>query len=260
MRNTLLLPFLIIIAIYVNACGTLTVPKPGRGVPAELSEPETILADFKSKNSTLKHFKGVGRIELRQNGRPLIDERIVWIASEPSKLSIAVLVSGFPAIKLASDGQWLYYYEAGREKNIFKKLRKDDPSLERLISIPIRTSEIVTLIAGRVPLRDYNSSRLLTLPDASGFILELKNSWWGVLEKIYLDETKTRIRKIDFFNRLGALEYSVKFEKVNLIDGYRIPVLLNISNDEGVAVQFKVDRFWANVEVSPSMFELKPTG
>jgi hypothetical protein len=139
-------------------------------------------------------------------------------------------------------------------------MRTDDPSLKRLILIPIKTSEIVTLIAGRIPLREYHSARLAMLPNGSGHVLELKNRWWGVLEKLYLDETKTRVRQIEFFNRLGSLEYRVNFEKMKTIDGFRVPFLWKISNDEGIDVQFKIDRFWANIEVSPDMFVLEPPG
>jgi len=260
MRSSQHLPLLIIILFFLSACGSLTAPKPGPGIPVEPSESQVLLAEFKDINSTLKHFKGIGKIKLQQKGQIRIDERIAWVGSAPSKLSLAVFISGFPAIKLASDGQWLYYYESGREKNVFKKIRTNDPSLKRLIYIPIKTSEIVTLIAGRIPLRDYHSSRLVMLPDSSGHVLELKNRWWGVLEKLYLDAAKTRIRQIEFFNRRGALEYRVTFEKMKTISGYRVPVLLNISNDEGIDVQFKVDRFWANIEILPSMFVLEPPG
>ena len=260
MRSIQPLPLLLIIAFFLNACGSLSAPKPHIGIPAEPSELQALLSAVKNRNSTLEHFKGIGKIKLRQNGKTLIDERIAWVGSKPAKLSLAVLVSGFPAIKLASDGQWLYYYEAGREKSIYKKMRADDPSLKRLISIPIKASEIVTLMAGRIPLRDYHSARLMMLPKGNGYVLELENRWWGVLEKLYLDDAKTRIRQIELFSRLGSLEYRVNFEKMKTIEGYQIPFLMHISNDEGIDVQFKADRFWVNIEVTPAMFVLEPTG
>ena len=251
---------LIALAFYLTACGSLTAPKTGPGIPAAPDEPQVLLAEVKDRNTTLKHFKGIGKIKLRQNGKTLIDERIAWIGSEPSKLSLVVLVSGFPAIKMASDGQWLYYLESGREETVFKKMRANDPSLKRLISIPIRTSEIVAILAGRIPLREHHSLRLNFPEGGSGPVLELKNRWWGVLQKLYFDETKKQLHQVEFFNRTGSLEYRVKFENMKTSDGYRIPQRLHLSNDEGIDVLFRIDRFWANIEVSPSMFVLKPTG
>lgn len=254
------LPLLIVMAICLSACGSLTTTKPGPEISAEADEPQVLLAEVKDRNTTLKHFKGIGKIKLRQNGKTLIDERIAWIGSEPSKLSLVVLVSGFPAIKMASDGKWLYYLESGREETVYKKMRADDPSLKRLISIPIRTSEIVAILAGRIPLREHHSLRLDLPESGSGPVLELKNRWWGVLQKLYFDETKKQLHQVEFFNKMGSLEYRVKFENMKTNNGYRIPHRLHLSNDEGVDVLFRIDRFWANIEVSPSMFVLQPTG
>jgi hypothetical protein len=42
------------------------------------------------------------------------------------------------------------------------------------------------------------------------------------------------------------------------IAGYPVPALLSISNGDGMDLQIVVNRYWADVDVSSSMFVLNP--
>jgi hypothetical protein len=42
------------------------------------------------------------------------------------------------------------------------------------------------------------------------------------------------------------------------VDGYQVPASLSITNGEDLDLQFEVNRYWADVDVSPAMFVLNP--
>src|SRR5210317_1877082 len=98
---------------------------------AAMAEARMVLLALGSQNEKLINFKGIGKIKVWQNGEKKINERIAWIGSETAKLSIVVLISGHPAVKMASDGKWFYYYEARQGKPIYKKRSATDATLQR---------------------------------------------------------------------------------------------------------------------------------
>ncbi|MGD9302525.1 MAG: DUF4292 domain-containing protein [Desulfobacterales bacterium] len=225
---------------------------------AARAEAQMVISILNSQNHGLKNFKGLGKITVRQNQATRVDERIAWIASETAKLNIAVLVGGHPAIKMASDGKWFYYYEAREGRPFYKKVPASDANLKRVITIPIKTSDIIALLAGRVPLREHHSAILESAASGQGYVLVLKRRWWGVTEKIYLDETKSRVHQTEFYNRSGSLVYLARFDEMQTVKGYRVPALVSITDGDGIELKLVIYRYWADVDVSESMFVLNP--
>jgi hypothetical protein len=225
---------------------------------ANVAEARRLITLLESQNNALQYFKGIGKLKVRNNGKVQIDERVAWVGSRPQKISIAILISGFPAVKMASDGQWFYYLEVQGDKHFFKKVKASDASLKPLIAIPIYPHEIITLLAGQVPVPEHHSAYLKTAADTGNVVLILKRRWWGIVEKIYFDDTKTRVYQIEVFNRSGSLAYRVAFHNIKQINQYRIPFQFRISSPEGVDCQLDTVRYWADVPVSPSVFVLQP--
>ena len=225
---------------------------------AAMTDARIVLLTLSNQNHTLKNFKGIGKIQAWQKGKKRIDERIAWIGSGTVKISIVVLISGHPAIKIASDGKWLYYYEARQGEPLYKKIPATDATLQRIVSVPINPIDIITLLAGRTPLREHQSAVLHRQDSGPGYVLTLKKRWHGIVEKIYLDEDKTQVRQIEFFNRSGSLIYRARFDEMQTVNKYQVPLRLSISSDEGMGFQLEVQKYWADVPVSPSMFVLDP--
>jgi len=248
--------------IYCSSCSSLStkISRPTTEVPESGAnvEAQALLAGVSRQNASLNSFKGVGRIRLSQNGRKKFDERVAWIGSGRNKLSIVLMISGYPAVRMASDGEWFYYYEVGEGKPIYRKIPAGEASLKHIVSIPIKADDVLDLLAGRVPLREHNTVTLQKSETEQGYILVLKKGWWGDVEKIYLDENKTRINLIEFYSAIGSLIYQVRFEEMQMINGYLVPARLSVSNDEDTDFQLVVDRYYTDVPVTASMFVLNP--
>jgi hypothetical protein len=211
-------------------------------------------------NDDLNTFKGVGKIKLWNKDNSQIAERVAWAGAEPSSLSIVLLISGHPGPRLSTDGKYLYYLDLQNKKNPFKKIRVSNASLEKILSLPITSSDIIELLRGRVPLHSYTSAALVPELIGKDYVLVLGKRWHGVIEKIYLTGDNKSAWKIEVFNLRGRLRYRAEFKRMQNIQGFRVPVRLDISNDAGDGFSLEIDRYLANVLVSPSMFVLKPPG
>jgi hypothetical protein len=248
--------------LFIGGCSGLTAIFPPAPLgPEELekaAQAQRMLSALSDQNQALKNFKGIGKIKVWQKDKLQFDERIAWIGSVPSKLSMAVLVSGFPVIKIASDGEYLYYYEVRDGHPYYKKMATTDASLHQILSIQITVSDILQLLTGRVPLREHRSASLLTDNSGRGAVLALEGRWRGVIEKVFFDDPESRINQIEFFNRFGALIYRAKFIEMQTLQEYTVPLRLSVSNDEGSHFLLDIDQYWVEDTLAPSLFVLNP--
>lgn len=249
----------LIAASLISACAVF---RPAREVEitpaAKVNVVLSLLSTLKTQNDSLLNFKGIGNIQIRQNGRLQLDQRIAWIGEKPAKLFVAVLVSGYPAVKIATNGTYLTYLEVSGQDTIFRKMPASDPSLEKLISIPISSSEVIALLAGRIPIPEFDQAALIEEESASGTVLVLKDRWWGVRQKIYYDPGLSGIRQVDVFNRPDSLKYRVEIERMQSINGFQVPQRLLLSTDDGTDCRLNIDRYWVNIDLPPDVFILTP--
>ena len=249
----------LIAALLVSGCAVFRPARELEITPAEkASEVRDLLAVLKTQNDALRNFKGIGNIQIRQNSRLQLDQRVAWIGEKPVKLSIAVLISGYPAVKLATDGKWLYYLEVHGQDTTFRKIAASDPSLKKLISIPISSSEIITLLAGQIPMPKFDSAVLMEENTPPGYVLVLKEKWWGVRQKIYYDQSISEVSRVEVFQRSGALKYRAEIKNRQSINGFQVPLQLRLLTHDGVDCLLMIDRYWVNVDPPPSVFVLTP--
>jgi hypothetical protein len=238
---------------------SIGLPPAAQDTSPSAIEARSILDRLQKTNETLKNFKGIGRLTIRKDGKVQMDERLAWIGSDPLRLSVVLFAGGFPAARMAGDGEWLYYQDAEAPNSPVKKVRASDPDFKRLLSIPIQSSDILALMRGRIPIREYGSARLQPLASGKGFVLLLMRTW-GVQQKIFLDESKSGVTQTEVYDSSGNLLFQANFLEMQLVDGYMVPLRLAVSNDDKVVVQLLVERYWADVPVTPSMFVLGSPG
>ncbi len=257
-RNRQIFIMLLITAFFLPACSGLVdrisqKPKDFK-VAVEARELLTLL---ENQNRTLKTFKGTGWVTFRGDKKKNLTSRIVWIGAVPGKFRIAVRsFSGQPMISFASDGQWFYRFSHADSK--FYKQRAKNTTLKRFFSIPINSGDIVSILGGSIPLVQHNKAVVEQKGSEDKYVLILKKRWGNVLQKIYFNKNKSRVRKMEMFGLSGALLYRIEFCGVQTIKRYQVPACLIFSNEEGRGFQLDIDRYWADVEVSPSVFVLTP--
>jgi hypothetical protein len=172
---------------------------------------------------------------------------------------VILFASGFPVVRMASDGAWLYFQDGQQPGWPVQKIRSSDPDFNRLLSIPIHSSDIIALMCGRIPIREHRSARLQPLASGNGYVL-LLNRIWGVHQKIYLDEQKSEVRQTEVYDASGKLVFQANFLEMQLVDGYKVPSRLVITRESQAMVQLVVEKYWADIPVTPSMFVLESPG
>jgi outer membrane lipoprotein-sorting protein len=276
-RYIQLLSIFFILTFFFSACTILAPRAPERPTDPISLEAEKTISTLKNQNLELKTFKGVGNIKIRGGNKKDITARIAWVASAPDKIRIALTsVSGQPMISLAGDGHW--FYLISHSSGDFYKKSASASFMRRLLGIPVKTEDMVDILAGRVPIHSYDSAILTDNrsqvysteghtvstrnggegPGQNGYVLVLKKKWGDILEKIYFDEKKKNVHKVEMFDAAGTLAYRVEFDGFQTLNGYRVPSRLIVSNNDGLGFHLDVDRYWTNMSVSPSVFVLTP--
>jgi outer membrane biogenesis lipoprotein LolB len=250
---------LLLAAGLLSGCSTLDQqvrPEEDVSTPAEA---RAILDGIRKTNESLVSFKGMGRLTIRNEGKVQLDERMAWIGAEPLKLSVVLFGAGFPALRMAGNGEWLYYQDTSEPGAPVKRTQAEDPDFKRLLSIPIQASDILAILRGRIPIREHSSVRLQRTRSGDGYALLLMRTW-GVHQKIFLDETKTQVIQTEVYDTFGSMLFQINFQEMQLIDRYKVPYRVAVSNDRKALVQLLVERYWPNVPVEPAMFVLAAPG
>lgn len=225
------------------------------GFQRQLPDPVVtdLITGIRTSNSELKTFKGIGSVRLNNDGQQS-SFRLAWAGEGPDKLRLIVLMSGSPIETFAADGKNIYLKSHTGGHRFIKK-KSSNESLEKLISIPVKTEEIIQLLSGKIPLADYTYSRLIKSPDSDLSIIELSKPFWGVVERIFVNDDKT-IAGFEMVNWSGPV-YRVSLSHSKNINGFILPFEMLIESDDA-ACKINYSNYFTNPDVEQAIFSLKP--
>lgn len=257
-RNRQCLVMVWIAAFFLSACSSLVARVSEKPEDLKVSpEARELLALLKHQNFTLKTFKGTGTITFRDNKTKPAATRAVWIGSIPGKLRIALRsFAGQPAVSFASDGQWFYFFSHA-DSHFYKQPASID-TLKKFFSISIACEDVVSILAGRIPLNQCKHAVVEKNGSKSGYVLTLKNRWGTTCERVYLNQNKTDVNRVEMFDLNGTLLYRVEFCGMQTIKSYQVPSCVVFWNEEDRGFQLDIDRYWVDVAVPSSAFVLAP--
>ncbi len=251
---------ILLVAVFFSACsfftGRIVEEPPELLDKAAITEVNNLLLTIRLKNRNLKTFKGIGKITFWKEDKKSITSGIAWVGSDPDMIRIAILnISGQPLLSLANDGQWFYFLS--HTDNSFYKKRSSYSSLKKAIQIPVKPVEIVSLLSGRIPLYEYHTADIIR-NKKQGYVIVLKKRSGNVIQKIYLNEDKKDVKKIELFDANEELLYFAVIDSLQKINKYHVPLNLSVSSDNGNGFTIDVHKYWIDVSVNASMFVLAP--
>jgi hypothetical protein len=222
-------------------------------------EPESIFAHLEQTNAGLTSFKGIGQIKIWKAGG-LQSTRVVWAGYQTEKLRLEILgAGGRPFSSVVYDGSRFSLSLHSERRFYQKNTRRAD--LSRLISMPVTVHDLLTILAGRVPLLKNATPTLENSPSGRPTVLLLKKGWFNEQTgKIYLREDMKTVWKYELFKGKDTLLYRVEFLSRKPYGDYQLPDRLLFSNDLQTKIQINVDNIWPDAKLPPSVFVLKPPG
>jgi len=241
-----------VLALCLTACARPFVRTPGGG-----DEGRRLLARLEETNRGLWAVKGVGSFSLRlpEGSR---SARVAWIAAAPDRIRLHVFgLLGQGRLTLAADGRRITLHSAADGR--FYSRRADDPDLQKVVGFPIHVSDLVSLLMGRIPLRDHTRTRVVPDAGGSGGLVLSLDGFWGSRQKITFD-ARGRVREAAYFGAAGGLRYRVTLTARRRVDGYELPQELRLSTEDGRRLRLVVSRCWANPALPEGVFRLAPSG
>jgi len=237
----------------VSGCSTWKEPTPAKERPDEIS---TLLSIIAEQNEGLRTIKGIGKARVT-NGGKTYPMRIAWVASRPDKVRFEMLgIPGQSSATLSFDGAHYYFISPGQESII--KGEPDDATIESIISVPVNVKDVIDIMAGKVPVIDFDSASVNHREEGGDLIITLQQGWFGKSQKIYYDPMTKRVKRAEILSFTGSLEYGVRFEKMTRVNDFLLPFIFSLSSDNGASFRWETERCYANVPVSPHVFVLVP--
>lgn len=208
---------------------------------------------IRAHNAELKQFKGLAQTRMETSQKKL-SGRVAMAAVLPNKLRVEWLsIIGQPLISLAGDGRTITII-SHRDQSIYRR-RQSSTALEPLIQIPIGIEDLQNLIAGRPLLPDFISAQLVEKRNNAD-VIALKNRWHSTLARLQIDRSLQQIQRMRAYDTDGGLHYQIDWLQWQTVKGYTVPRKVMISAATGDRLTFTLDRFWPDVDLPPSTFEL----
>jgi outer membrane lipoprotein-sorting protein len=209
---------------------------------------------LQAANAGLEDCKGLGQVTLR-TGSKSQRARLAWAAKVPDKLRLELLaVSGHPLAALASDGSHLYLRDNTTER--FHKSNSPEANLEQLVQVPLRVSDLIAYLLGRIPTVTAERMVQMDNPHEPGYILELSRWWGAISQRIFLKPDGKTITRVVNFAAEGKIAYQVNLADHRPEGEFLFARRLSAFTPEGDRIDMRLERFWPNAGIDEGAFQL----
>ena len=237
--------------VLIAACQPRIQPDMGDGE----TRAERLLAKLYHRNQTLKTFKGIGNIRI-WNAAGSQSARIAWLGDIDGRLRLEILgPAGRPLMKMAYDGNCFYYYSVDTQE--IRKHWLSNPSLERVIDVPVTIRELVFFLAGRFPVYAHGQVEIIQTDAAGADQLLLRRFLSGIVEKITLASDHASVSAVSVYDGQSPA-YTAKLSDYRQIDGFSIPGQIGLTNGGAAGLVIQIHQYWPNISVEDQQFVISP--
>jgi len=209
-----------------------------------------------SFNQHIIASKGTGfaRIETKTNTDKF---KIAWAAVFPNKIRITFLMSGLPIETIIATGEQITFFSHTGEHSKASYNSKD-PDMENYIQVPIKMSEMILILLGRLPVKNFDNA-YFSPSDSSLSSISLEQNWKGVTQSLHFNN-KGKIEGLKFMNLSGfnssELLYEMMITQYKTYDFGDIPIKIEIKDMDNRKLILDITSFQANPPIKESVFRL----
>ena len=239
----------LVLVVLVASCASLAPPGPetSRLSPGKA---DCLLAHIRSTNKKVTPYKAIGRIRVEDSAGAW-SVRAAWMTAPGGCFRVEALgLAGQPFAKVICNPDRCAFHLL--ENGQLRKKNTGRRSLAPLAGVDIRIDDLGLLLAGGVPLIDYDAAAAYET-DTGSLMLELKKRFSGTGQRLLFDPDSLDIREIKIFGR-GEVAYRVRIPEMLASKGRRVPARLEISDPDGHFLRLTVERFWTDAAVSKKVF------
>lgn len=210
----------------------------------------------KSFNQQITTSKGAAWLKLETRDS-IIKYKVAWAAVHPNKVRMTFLVLGQPVETIIATGKKIIFLSHTGE-HAKRSFESKDPDMENYINIPVKMSEIIAILLGRLPIKPYDDAYFAPSNHAFSFVT-LHQKLNGPVQLLNFDNNQ----KIDFIssiNSRGKRLYDYNILAFQSYDFGKIPAKIQFLDIKGQKLTLTITRFTANPEVKDSVFVLTEQG
>jgi outer membrane lipoprotein-sorting protein len=206
-------------------------------------------------NQNIIASKGTGwvRIETKKEIKKF---RIAWASIFPNKIRITFLVSGHPLETIIATGKTITFFSHTGEHSKYT-YNSTNPNMEDYINVPVKMSEMVSLLLGRFPIKDFDDAWFSPLDSSLSTITLKKN--WDSLTHLHFDNDE-KLDTIQVKDSSGKLLYEMSIIKYKDYNFGTIPVKIQIKDKNSQKLTLEITSFTPNPKIKESVFHLTESG
>ncbi len=156
-KSGLLICLIFITSIFfLSGCAVFNFFKP----PVQDIKALNLVQEIKNRNKGIETCKGTGWLTLSSKTGKVERFRMAWAASFPDKLRMTLLSSGHPVETIIADGKRVIIVSHTGNHSP-QTINSADPSLKNIISIPVTMQDVISLLAGRMPMIKFDYAYIL---------------------------------------------------------------------------------------------------
>lgn len=242
------IPGIIFCMLFLSGCGMLS-PQ----MDPILSTRALEIADrIRSVNQDIQSCKGTGWLYLR-NGSRKETFRLAFAARPPDRIRLTLLASGHPVETVLADGQKVTLIShTGQHKTATYSVK--NPSLEKFFSIPVNMSDIIQLLSGQIPVREFNRAGFISETDETVLIKLRKNNFSNKqLLAIEAGKSPSMLRRLDAG---GNPLFTVYFNQFTRFESRIIAANFSIQDESGRTAEIVITSFQPDIPVNDAIFRL----
>ena len=246
--------------ILFSICVLALVCLSGCGIQKPQTDPFLDAAALRSAetvhrlNRDIQTSKGTGHLRL-ETEEGVQTFQMAWAARSPDRVRLTFTALASPVETIIADGsQVTFISHTGRHQP--HTTASGDPDLEPYTGVPLNLSDMVCLLLGQIPVQRYTDAWFIT---EDGTRIQLHRRFTSRFQELILAPDQP-VKALRMKNRQDETRYEILFHAFDTIDNRQIPVDLTITDGKGRLARMTITRFWPDIPVNASVFQLTPIG